>query len=111
METRVVIRNEQELLAATGTDSATDLAESLWQYVDGVVTFGENGIDLQPGFQHEGLDYPFTVQELKALALQLEESEVPLQTAATGPPPSKARLAKTAHNEFDAESARLPEEC
>lgn len=110
MEPPVLICNEQELLAATGAVSAIDLAQSLWQYVDGVVTFGEDGIDLQPGLQHEGLDYPFTLQELKALALQLEESEVPLQAAAGGPPPSKARLAKLAHDEFASEGARLAEE-
>ena len=81
-----LIRNEQELLALTGVEDASHLADALWRNVDGVVSFGEDGIDLQPGFQHEGLNYPFTLRQLHELARRLEESEVPLQAAAGAPP-------------------------
>lgn len=108
-----LIRNEQELLALTGAVDTSFLADLLWQYVDGVVNFFDGGIDLQPGFQHESLSYPFTLEELYELALQLEESEVSLQAATGVPAPavtlSKARVAKNARDAFAPESAKLAE--
>ena len=108
-----LIRNERELLALTGVEDASFLADALWPDVDGVVSFHEDGIDLQPGFQHEGLNYPFTLRQLHELARRLEESEVPLQAAAGAPAPavtlSKARVAKNAHDGFADHAAQRAE--
>lgn len=108
MDPTAVIRDEQELLAATGLQDPGDLADFLWSYVDGVVYFHDEGIDLQPGFQTESLLYPFTLGELNALAQELEQSDAPLQTAA-GLPPTKARQAKNAHDAFAPEAQHLAE--
>lgn len=116
MQPTDLIHSEQELLTLTGVEDASCLADALWQYVDGVVYFFDDGIDLQPGFQHESLIYPFTLAELYEVASRLQESEVPLQAAADAPAPapavtlSRARVAKNAHDDFAPEAARLAEQ-
>lgn len=106
MQSNEQIHNEQDLLAATGLTDRSDLADALWAYVDGVVHYRDDGIDLQPGFQTDQLSYPFRLQDLYVLAAKLEEAEVALQGGA-GRPLSKARQAKNAHAAFAPEAERL----
>ena len=100
-----LIRNEQELLALTGAVDASCLADVLWQYVDGVVNLFDGGIDLQPGFQHEGLSYPFTLEELHE-PLYGWRSPRHRSTLCPAPAPavtlSKARVAKNAQRRLRA---------
>jgi hypothetical protein len=113
MQPTNLIRNERELLDLTGAVDRSSLADVLWQYVDGVVTLLDSGIDLQPGIEHQGLSYPFTLEELHEMARRMEESEVLTQYPAAAPAPalalSKARVAKNVHDDFAPQGARLAE--
>lgn len=112
MRPEELIRNEQDLLTATGLVDREDLANALWAYVDGVVHWHDEGIDLQPGFQTETLLYPFRLQDLYDVAAELERTEVPMQAAAGAPPApaTKARQAKDAHSAFEPKACRLASE-
>ena len=108
-----LITNETSLLAATGADNVSYLADILWNYVDGVTTGHDQGVTLQSGILFEDMIYPFTIGELLAVAARLEEDEQPLQwpnTQQPAPQITPARAAKQAKAGFAPEAERVAKE-
>ena len=113
MEPDALITDEKSLLAATGADDVSYLADMLWEYVDGVTTGHDRGVTLQSGFLFEDMIYPFTIGEMLAVAAQLQEDEQPLQwpdTDQPAPPITPARAAKQAKAGFAPQAERLAQE-
>ncbi len=74
-------RNEQELLALTGAQDEDDLAWQLFSEIDGAVHLaGDAGVNVLIGWQTEGLSYPFTITDLRALAKRMESVEDELRS-------------------------------